>query len=56
MPAKSTREFWARLLLGIFLFVFTGTQLIHLTFDSLQFILLLIGFIDSLFWISTLFP
>ena len=55
MP-KSTREFWARLLLGLLLLFLGAIALFHLSFESINVVLALLEFADGALWISTLFP
>lgn len=55
MP-KSTREFWARLLLGLLLLFLGAIALFHLSFESIGLIVALLEFADGALWISTLFP
>lgn len=55
MP-KSTREFWARLLLGLLLLFLGAIALFRLSFESIGLIVALLEFADGALWISTLFP
>lgn len=53
---KGRREFWARLLLGLYLFVLGAMALIGLTFNGQATVMALFAIVAGLFWLSTLFP